>query len=57
MTTPVRLVDEGIREERKVPEQDLTDGKMINDNDNGQTRRTLVYSNSRSPQISSQTAA
>ena len=29
MTAPASLVDEGIREERKVPEQDLTDGKMI----------------------------
>ena len=31
------LDEDIIREERKVPEQDLTDGKMMNDNDNGQT--------------------
>jgi hypothetical protein len=58
MISLISLVAVGtIREERRMPEQDLTDGKMMNVNDNRQTRRTLVYSNGRSPQISSQIAA
>ena len=57
MTTPTSLVDEGtIREERRMPEDDLTGGKMMNVTDSRQTRKTLVYSHCQSPQISQTTA-
>ena len=54
-----KLCEEGtIREEKRIPEDNLTGRNMMNVADSGQTRRTLVYSHPQSPQqISSKTAA